>query len=63
MAPLASHVSNLISQPITGTDDKMNRIDTKKAYLNFLNTIMTSNLGAVFVSSGTFPVNSGGFPY
>jgi exportin-T len=26
------------------------RLDTKKAYLNFLNTIMSSNLGSVFVS-------------
>jgi exportin-T len=26
------------------------RLDTKKAYLNFLNTIMSSSLGSVFVS-------------
>ncbi|PVG04220.1 ARM repeat-containing protein [Serendipita vermifera] len=55
ITPLGGHVSNLIAQPITGTDDRITRVDTKKAYLNFLNTTMTSNLGSVFVSPANAP--------
>jgi exportin-T len=49
-APLTKHVSSVISKPITGTDDKVARVDTKKAFLAFLSTIMSSNLGSVLVS-------------
>ena len=49
-APLTKHVSSVISKPITGTDDKVARVDTKKAFLAFLSTIMSSNLGPILVS-------------
>jgi hypothetical protein len=50
MIPLTNHVSSILSQQVTGTDDKVARVDTKKAFLTFLNTVMSSNLGSVFVS-------------
>ncbi|CAG7849531.1 Exportin-T AltName: Full=Exportin(tRNA); AltName: Full=Karyopherin-beta; AltName: Full=tRNA exportin [Serendipita indica DSM 11827] len=53
--PLTTHVSSLIAQPITGTDDKTAHIDTKKAYLTFLNTVMHSNLGTIFISPRNVP--------
>ncbi|KIM27530.1 hypothetical protein M408DRAFT_329975 [Serendipita vermifera MAFF 305830] len=49
-APLTTHVSSVIAKPITGTDDKVVHVDTKKAFLSFLSTIMSSNLGGIIVS-------------
>lgn len=53
IAPLTNHVTVLLAQPITGTDgtdDKVTRLETKKEFLNFLNSIMTTRLGGIFVS-------------
>lgn len=50
IAPLTNHVTTLLAQPITGTDDKVTRLETKKEFLNLLNSIMTTRLGGNFVS-------------
>jgi len=50
IAPLTNHVTALLAQPITGTDDKVTRLETKKEFLNFLNSIMTTRLGGILVS-------------
>ncbi|KAG8814048.1 pre-tRNA nuclear export protein [Serendipita sp. 399] len=55
LMPLTTHISTAISQFVTGTDDSVARMDTKKAYLTFLNTIMTSHLGSIFVSQQNLP--------
>jgi exportin-T len=50
IGPLSSHILSLLSQPVTGTDDGINHMDTQKAYLGLLNNIMASNLQGIFVS-------------
>jgi len=50
IGPLSTHLLSLLSQPVTGTDDQVNHDDTKKAYLNLLNTIMASKLQGIFIS-------------
>ncbi|KAF8632204.1 hypothetical protein AX15_001968 [Amanita polypyramis BW_CC] len=48
--PLNMHISSLLSQPISGTDDQRAHIETKRAYLGLLNAIMISRLEGVFTS-------------
>jgi exportin-T len=50
IAPLTNHVTASLAQPITGTDDKVTRLETKKEFLNLLNSIMTTRLGGTLVS-------------
>ncbi|KAH8092595.1 ARM repeat-containing protein [Cristinia sonorae] len=50
IGPLSSHINDLLSQPITGTDDQTTHSETKKAYLTLLNTTMTAGLHGIFVS-------------
>lgn len=50
IAPLTNHVTASLAQPITGTDDKVTRLETKKEFLNFLNSVMTTRIGGIFVS-------------
>ncbi|THH00220.1 hypothetical protein EW026_g2257 [Hermanssonia centrifuga] len=50
IGPLSAHINNLLSQPVTGTDDQVTHVDTKKAYLTLLNTIMSSKLHGIFTS-------------
>ena len=50
IGPLSSHITQLLSQPVTGTDDQVTHVDTKKAYLALLNSIMTSKLHEIFIS-------------
>jgi exportin-T len=50
IAPLTNHVTTLLAHPITGTDDKVTRWETKKEFLNFLNSVMTTRLGVILVS-------------
>jgi exportin-T len=49
-APLYSHISQLISMDIETADDKLARLDIKKAYLSLLNGILQSGLEGVFTS-------------
>ncbi|KAF9468102.1 armadillo-type protein [Collybia nuda] len=57
IGPLSTHITALLSQPISGTDDQRAHIDTKKAYLALLNNIMATKLHGIFTSER----NSGGF--
>jgi exportin-T len=53
-SPLTSHVSQLLSQPATGTDDAVTHGETKRAFLGLLNSIMASKLQGVFLSDRMF---------
>jgi len=57
IGPLNAHITTLFSQPVTGTDDAVTHLDTKKAYLALLNSIMSSKLHGIFISER----NEGGF--
>ncbi|KAG9225031.1 hypothetical protein CCMSSC00406_0001818 [Pleurotus cornucopiae] len=50
LGPLSSHISSILAQPVSGTDDLVTRVDTKRAYLSLLNSIMASKLHSVFTS-------------
>jgi exportin-T len=50
IGPLNAHITELFSQPVTGTDDAVTHVDTKKAYLALLNNIMSSKLHGIFIS-------------
>ena len=48
--PLNMHITALLSQPISGTDDQRAHVETKRAYLGLLNAIMLGRLEGVFTS-------------
>ncbi|KAG6820945.1 hypothetical protein H0H93_009181 [Arthromyces matolae] len=50
IGPLSAHITALMSQPISGTDDERAHADTKKAYLNLLNNVMSNKLHGIFTS-------------
>lgn len=50
LGPLNTHISSILAQPVSGTDDLVTRVDTKRAYLSLLNSIMASKLHSVFTS-------------
>jgi len=50
IGPLSERVTELLSQPTTGTDDKLAYADTKKGYMNLLNNVMVNQLHGVFIS-------------
>nr|GAT60781.1 predicted protein [Mycena chlorophos] len=50
VGPLSAHITNFLAQPVTGTDDQRVNFETKKAYLTFLNAIMSSKIHSVFTS-------------
>ena len=53
ITPLTTHVSQMLSQPASGTDDALTHGESKKGYLNLLGSIMTSKLQGVFLSERT----------
>ncbi|KAI0671757.1 ARM repeat-containing protein [Trametes maxima] len=50
VGPLSAHINGILAQPVTGTDDQVTHIDTKRAYLALLNSIVSSKLHTVFIS-------------
>ena len=50
IGPLVAHTNGVLSQPVTGTDDQVMNMDTKRAYLTLLNSIMSSKLHGIFTS-------------
>ncbi|KAF9444820.1 ARM repeat-containing protein [Macrolepiota fuliginosa MF-IS2] len=50
IGPLNLHITSLLSQPISGTDDERAHIETKKAYLALLNNILAAKLQGIFTS-------------
>ncbi|TDL25856.1 ARM repeat-containing protein [Rickenella mellea] len=55
ISPLGARIIDLVSQPVTGTDDKLAQTDTKKAYFTFLNNIMINKLQGIFISPRNQP--------
>ncbi|KAF8896374.1 armadillo-type protein [Infundibulicybe gibba] len=50
IGPLTVHITSLLSQQASGTDDQRSHADTKKAFLTLMNNIMTSKLHGIFTS-------------
>ena len=50
IGPLSAHINGILAQPVTGTDDQVTHVDTKKAYLALLNSIVASKLHTVLIS-------------
>ncbi|KAF7327748.1 Exportin-T [Mycena kentingensis (nom. inval.)] len=57
ITPLSAHITGYLAQPVTGTDDQRVHVETKKAYIVLLNSIMSSKIPAVLTSDR----NQGGF--
>jgi len=55
LTPLNNHISTILAQPIDGTDAKQVHLSTKKAYLEFLGSIMSGPLFTVFISERNNP--------
>ena len=56
--PLSTHITGILAQPITGTDDQRAHVETKKAYLALLNNIMAAKLQGVFTSERMSELNT-----
>jgi exportin-T len=54
IGPLNGHISALLAQPVTGSDDQLAHVDTKRAYIALLNGIMSSKLHTVLISERKF---------
>ena len=54
IGPLSAHINGILSQPVTGTDDQVMHVDTKRAYITLLNNIMASKLHGIFTSARTY---------
>ncbi|KAF7330559.1 Exportin-T [Mycena venus] len=50
ISPLSAHITGLLTQPVSGTDDQRAHFETKKAYLALLNNVLASKLQTVFIS-------------
>ncbi|KAI0067464.1 ARM repeat-containing protein [Artomyces pyxidatus] len=50
IGPLNAHITEIMSQPVTGTDDAVSHNDTKRAYLTLLNNTLSSKLPGIFIS-------------
>lgn len=50
LGPLNAHISSLLSQPVTGTDDGVTHVETKRSYLGLLTGVISSGLQGVFIS-------------
>lgn len=54
ITPLTTHISQLLAQPASGTDDALTHGESKKGYLNLLSNIMASKLQGVFLSERAY---------
>ncbi|KZT72996.1 ARM repeat-containing protein [Daedalea quercina L-15889] len=50
IGPLNGHISGILVQPVSGTDDELARADTKKAYLGLLNQVVSFKLQGILTS-------------
>jgi exportin-T len=55
LLPLLSRIFNVLSGPITGTDDIQIHRRLKDAYLNFFTSLMNANLDGVFITDRNKP--------
>ena len=53
IGPLSTHINGILSQPVTGTDDQVVQVDTKRAYLALLISVISSKLHTIFISDST----------
>ncbi|KAI9817832.1 MAG: pre-tRNA nuclear export protein [Pycnora praestabilis] len=51
LSPLLQRVFSGLAEPTTGTDDEIQLIELRRAYLNFLLVILNNDLGSVLVST------------
>ena len=50
ISPLTDRIVELLSTPVSGTDDTLTHTEAKKGYVTFLNNIMLNKLGDIFLS-------------
>jgi exportin-T len=50
IGPLNAHITAMLSQTPSGTDEMRSQSDTKKAYLNLLIVVVSSKLEGIFTS-------------
>lgn len=50
IGPLSAHITGILSQPVSGTDDELSHAEIKKAYLALLNNVVSSKLHGIFIS-------------
>lgn len=55
IGPLTLRIMELLGQPVTGTDDQMQHIETKRGFFGLLNAILAAKLQAVFLSPRNKP--------
>ena len=55
IGPLSAHITQLLNQPVTGTDDSLAHAETKRAYLTLLTSVMSSGLHDIFISDRKLP--------
>ncbi|KAG1795936.1 uncharacterized protein HD556DRAFT_1441766 [Suillus plorans] len=50
IGPLSAHITHLLNQPVTDTDDSVEHAETKRTYLTLLTNVMSSDLHDIFIS-------------
>jgi exportin-T len=51
LSPLLQRMFERLSEPVTGTDDEMSLTALRREFLTFILTVLTYDLGSVFISS------------
>jgi exportin-T len=51
LTPLLQRVFTAFAEPVSGTDDQIQLAELRREYLNFINALLTHNLGSVLVSA------------
>ncbi|KAL1668161.1 armadillo-type protein [Schizophyllum commune] len=51
IGPLTDHIGRIVSQPVQGTDEERDRVETRRALINMFNSTLDSDLQGVFTSS------------
>lgn len=50
LGPLSQHITGIMSQEASGTDDKLAQGEIKRAYLTLINNLLSSKLAGIFIS-------------
>lgn len=58
LGPLTQHITGILNQEVSGTDDKLAQAEIKRAYLTLVNNLVASKLAGIFVSDRQFLVSS-----
>ena len=54
IGPLTDHIGRIVSQPVQGTDEERDRVETRRALINMFNSTLDSDLQGVFTSSRAY---------